>query len=189
MFALRLPSLAFATLLLVGCDEDDPFAIPWEAEPLESVIYTLDREPEGVVRPNGFNLLERSGVAIEDPAALGQWDFALERTQGGDGLVLLPPRVLGVVSRAAIVAIPGVGYDDVRTAPADTLLYTTDAPVPVEIGSVYVIRTHEQPGFLGQFCSFYGKIAPLEIDLVQGTLRFLHDVNPDCSSRSLIPPG
>ncbi|MEX0856350.1 MAG: hypothetical protein WD056_02155, partial [Gemmatimonadota bacterium] len=128
-------------LLLSACG-DDPFVVEWEENPREATLYALDRELESILRPSAFHMLERSGVPIEDPRAQGRWDFALER-QGGE-LVLLAPRLLGVVSTAAIVPIPGVEFADVRVAPADTLLYISDAPVPVALGSVYVIRTHQQ---------------------------------------------
>ena len=172
-------------LLLAACEGED-FLVRWEENPLEQVIYSIDREPEGVLRSTAFNMLERRGVILEDPNAQGRWDFALDRVDGT--MVLMPPLGLGVLSRAAIAPIPGTEFADVTEAPSDTLVYSTREPVPVALGTVYVIRTHQQPGFFGQFCFFFGKIEPIEIDLEAGTLRFLHDVSPDCNNRSLVPP-
>src|SRR5690606_38376665 len=117
-------SLASLALLLSACGED-PFLVRWEANPVEATIYALDRDLENVLRPSAFHMLERSGVPVEDPRAQGRWDFALER-QGG-GLVLLPPSLLGVLSSAAIVPVPGTSFEDLRQAPADTLVYVRDA--------------------------------------------------------------
>jgi len=75
-----------------------------------------------------------------------------------------------------------------RRAPSDTLLYVTDKPVPVELGTIYVVRTHEQIGSYGRICVYYGKLEPLEIDLQAGVLRFLQDTSPVCNNRSLLPP-
>jgi len=172
--------------LVAACGGED-FFVDWEENPLEQVLYSLDREPEGALRQTAFNMLERRGVIVEDPTAQGRWDFALDRAAGT--LVLLPPQALGVTSRAAITAIPGTTFANVREAPGDTLVYSTTQPVPVQLGTVYVIRTHQQPGFFGEFCFFFGKIEPIEIDVEAGVLRFLHDVSPDCNNRSLVPPS
>ena len=60
--------------------------------------------------------------------------------------------------------------------------------VPVELGHVYVIRTRQEVGFYGQACVYYGKLAPLSKDPVNGTLTFVYDVSPVCNSRKLFPP-
>ncbi len=170
-------------MLLAACG-DDPFLLRWQENPQEAILFSLDR-PE-LNNPSAFNMLSRARVVIEDPTAEGRWDFAVERR--GDRMVLLPPRTLGLNSLAAIVPFPGMEYADVRRAPTDTLLYITDEPVPVELGTIYVIRTHQQVTSFGSVCSYYGKVQPLEVDLLAGTLRFLHDTSPDCNNRSLVPP-
>jgi len=177
--------LAFLGLTVSACG-DDPFLVRWEENPLQALVFSLDREPYDIPRPSAFNMLERRTVILEDPQSQGRWDFAVERQ--GNAMVLLPPRALGVTSQAGIAAIPQTAFADVLQAPADTAMYSTRQPVPIELGTTYVIRTHQQPGFFGGFCSYYGKVEALEIDVAGGTLRFLHDVNPDCNNRSLIPP-
>lgn len=180
-------TLCFATLValaLTGCAED-PFLVEWSENPRESVIYALDRDERD--RPSGFDLWSSSRVVIESPQADGRWDFVLDRQDGE--LVLIPPRTLGVSSDAGIAPIAGVEYDEVRQAPADTASYSTSEPVPVELGTIYVIRTREQPGAFGQRCNYFGKVEPLEVDAVEGVLRFLFDVSPDCNNRSLTPPN
>jgi hypothetical protein len=179
---------AVSTLgVLVAACTADSLLVDWDEQPLEQVIYAIDREPETVRRPTVFNMLERRGLAIEDASAQGRWDFALARENGE--MVLLPPNSLGVISRAAIATIPGTQFADVRQAPADTLLYSVFDPVPVRLGNVYVIRTHQQFDVFGQFCFFFGKIEPLEMDAASGVMRFVHDVSPICNDLSLVPPN
>ena len=65
---------------------------------------------------------------------------------------------------------------------------TKDA-VPAELGTIYVVRTHEQLGSYNRLCVYYGKLEPIEIDVTLGTFHFRHDTSPDCNNRSLVPPG
>lgn len=167
---------------LSACD-DDPFAVPWEENPFESTLYALDR-PE-LNRPSAFDMTRRARVIVEGPQAAGLWDFAVDRQDGN--MVLLPPPVLGVTSRAGIAAIPGVDYDDVREAPRDTTAFVTGEPVPVEVGTIYVVRTHEQTGSFGRRCVFFGRVEPLEVDLEAGVFRFRSDTSPECNNRRLVP--
>lgn len=167
-----------------GCDTT-PFELPWEENPFEATLYSLDRAE--LNRPSAYDMARRARIIIEGLAAEGRWDFAVDRM--GGQMVLLPPRALGVISRAAIVPIPGVEYDDVREAPSDTLAYIRDEAVPVDMGTIYVVRTHEQVGQFGQRCVFYGRIEILEIDVEDGILRFRSDTSPDCNNRKLVPPG
>jgi hypothetical protein len=178
--------LLFAGLFLavsaVACG-DDPFRIAWPGVPTESTIFSLDREE--LNRAAGFNMLERRPVVVEAPGAEGRWDFALDREEGA--LVLLPPQRLGVESRAGISPVQGASWEDVREAPRDSLAFVTEASVPLAAGTVYIIRTHTQLDFFGRQCVFYGKMEVVEMDGDAGVLRFLHDTNPDCNNRRLVP--
>ncbi len=179
-----LCSVGMACMLLTACG-DDPFLLRWTANLQESVLFSLDRDE--LNRASGFNMLSGATIVIENPQVEGDWDFSAER-QGGQ-MVLLPPGALGVLSRAAVAALPGMLFDEVTRAPTDTLVYITDQPVPVDLGTIYVVRTHEQIGSFGRVCVYYGKIQPLEINLQAGIFRFLHNTSPDCNNRSLIPPN
>lgn len=170
-------------LSLTACS--DPFVLQWVENPREDVIYSLDRDE--VFQFSAFSMSERAPKIVEANDSMNQWDFVLDR-QGGQ-LVLLPPGHLAVDSRAGIAAIPNISFEDVREAPSDTLAYALQDPVPVEMGTVYVIRTHLRSGAFGQLCHFYGKIEPVEIQSESGVLRFRHDVSPDCNNRRLVPPG
>lgn len=178
VFALVLASV------LAGCGED-PFQFQWEENPREATLYALDREE--LNRPSAFNMAERARVIVEGGQTQGRWDFAVDRQDGE--MVFLPPSVLGVTSRAAIVPVPDMSYDEVVEAPADTTAYVMEEPVPIEVETIYVIRTFQQPNQFGQSCHFYGKVEPLEVDPEAGVLVFRHDVSPDCNNRRLVPPG
>jgi hypothetical protein len=175
--------IVLISLGLSACGED-PFLFRWQEDPMEDVLYSLDREE--LNRPSGFDMMGSRAIVVESAQSQGRWDFALDRVDGD--LYLLPPKVLGVINRAGIVEIPGVRYEDVQEAPSDTLRYVVDAPVRLRMGSIYVVRTHEQTGAFGQRCFFYGRVEPLSLDSQNGVMRFKHDTSPDCNNRSLIPP-
>jgi hypothetical protein len=109
-------------------------------------------------------------------------------TQGGK-LVLLPPEAVGVVgSKARILPMGNVPFEEVRRAPSDTTLYVGNTGVPVEVGHVYVVRTRQQADVYGRSCVFYGKFEPLQQDPVAGTMTFMFDISPVCNDRKLYPP-
>lgn len=179
-----LLALLVPLVVLSGC-EGDSFEVPWALRPEESTLYSLDRAE--LNRPSAFDLYERVGVVLEDPFVEGRWDFAVER-QGGV-LHLIPPGYLGETSGAGIVPMPGMTYDQLIEAPADTALYRTQEPVALAVGDVFVIRSHRQLNEFGFLCSFYGRIEALEVDHSEGVFVFKHDRSPDCNNRQLIPPG
>jgi hypothetical protein len=171
-----------ALSLLAACE--DPFAANWTAAPDTARLYSLAR-PE-INLPSAFNFNFRTAVIIESAGSSGSWDLAVD-TQGG-GLVFLPPGALGINSRARITALPGVRFEDVLEAPADTALYVSRTPVNVTLGTTYVVQTSQSSGSFGQRCVFFAKLKPLEIDVNGGILRFLFDANPFCNDTRLVPP-
>ena len=177
--------LAIPFLVTTFACDDDIFKIDWEERPDTVFLYSLARPELNLL--SAYDFISRTPVKIESPSATGSWDLVLD-TQDGD-LVFLPPQAVGIpTSRAAISPMGDVPFADVRKAPSDTTKYIKDAPVPMELGHVYVIRTREKAGLYGQTCVYYGKFQPLEKDLVAGTLRFLFDTSPVCNSRKLYPP-
>jgi hypothetical protein len=176
------PALLLLALLTAGCGED-PFVIQWEERPEETFLYSLDREE--MFRPTAFNIVQRQEVIVEAGDTEGAWDFAVDRQDGV--LVLLPPRILGLFGGAGIAPIPNARFQDVTEAPESPTAYFEDEAVPLELGTVYVIRSREQRGIYGESCNYFGKIQPLNIDQVAGILYFVHDVSPVCNDPSLIP--
>ncbi len=175
--------ITVAILLAVSACGDDPFRIQWSENPQETTLYSMDRQE--LNRPSAFDMLQRRRVVLESPQTQGRWDFAVDR-QGGT-LVLLPPQSLGVASRAGIAPTPGVSFEDLREAPSDTTRYITREPVPLAVGNTYAIRTHEQRGRFGQFCTYYGKLEVVSLRPEEGVFIFRHDTNPECNSRRLVP--
>ncbi len=169
---------------LAACEGRNPFDIGWIQTPDTVLLYSFAR-PE-LNLPSAFDFHGRVTRIVEAPGSTGLWDVILD-TQD-DQLVFLLPEVLGIPSAARIIELPGLRFDDVREAPADTTAYTSDEAVPLALGSVYVIRTNLGPDRFGFDCVFYAKMEALEIDVPLGTLRFVYDANPLCSDRDLIPP-
>jgi hypothetical protein len=163
---------------------DDPFEVDWTPVPDTVVLYSLAR-PE-LDRPSAFNIYDRTSVQIEVPGVTGQWDLAVD-TRGGQ-LVLLPPGALGVTSRARISAVPGQKFDQVKEAPADTMLYSAALPLPAQLNTTYVVRTDTRTTAFGGQCVYFGKLEPLALDVPGGTLEFVFDVSPICNDRRLVPP-
>jgi hypothetical protein len=177
--------VCLALSLTSGACDDDPFGFrDWEARPDTVLLYSLGR-PE-LNLPSGYNFNRRTLHRVEAANSSGQWDLALGSEEGR--LVLLPPRALGIDTRAGVAPLPDESYDGVREAPGDTASYVTTEAVPVEVGRLYVVRTNQAPGQFGQTCSWYAKMEPLEADPELGFIRFRLDSNPVCNSRDLIPP-
>ena len=182
--ALALAAVVTLGALSVGACGRDPFQINWVESPDTVLLYSLARPQLNLV--SGFDFYNRLTVRVEDSEATGNWDVAVDTRNGK--IVLLAPGALGVDSKARIARIPGTTFAEVIEAPADTTLYTATSPVPVEMGTVYVIRTRQGYGSFGRICVYYAKLEPLEIDPVGGTLRFVYDASPACNDRKLIPP-
>ena len=164
---------------LAACGAD-PFAFNWSDAPDTAVVYSLAR-PE-LNLPSAYNFFAGAALPVENPSATGNWDMALD-TRGGE-LVILPPGALGVSSRARIAALAGLDLDDVLEAPTDSMVYSVSNPVPVELGTIYVIRTGQRAGSFGTRCVYYAKMEPLTLDVANGTMT-----NPVCNDRSLVPPN
>jgi len=175
--ALSLPMFG-----LVACG-DDPFETQWASDIDTVTLFSIQREEIGL--PAGFDFPGRTPVVIENATAAGTWDVAV--TDDGTTFSLLPSTALGVQSRVGIATVPGLAFEDVTRAPADTAVYVGDGPVPMEIGTTYAIRSREVSGFFGQRCVYYSKIQPIAVDLVERTLEFFYEASPACNDRNLVP--
>ncbi|MFP3949373.1 MAG: hypothetical protein ACOC8K_05505 [Gemmatimonadota bacterium] len=167
---------------LAACD-DDPFAVTWVANEGTALIYSLDRPEVGLA--SAFDFIGRREVVVESPGTTGTWDMALDEV-GGE-LSFVTPNVLGIESDAGIAAFPDLTLDELTEAPADSAAYSVLDPVPVEVGTVYVIRTREARGRFSQLCLFYGKFEVTAVEPSTGSVQFVFDLNPDCDDRTLVP--
>lgn len=173
------------TVAALGACEEDPFGFnDWTLAPDTAFLYSLAR-PE-LNLPSGFNLNTRQRIRVEAAGSTGAWDF-LVNTEDGE-IVLVTPTAVGLDTRAAIAPIDDETFESIRVAPGDTAVYVRDEPVTMELGHLYVIRTNVQTGQFGQRCIYYGKLEPVEIDVMGGTFRFRYDSSPICNSRDLVPP-
>lgn len=179
---LLAASLGVSTLALGACG-DDPFAIQWASNIDTVTLYSLARPELGLA--SAFDFADLQLRVVESIGATGSWDLAVN--DDGTRAFFVPPGALGVESRAGIVPIAGVDFDDVTEAPADTSLYVRDEPVPVEVGRAYVVRTRELRGFFSQLCVYYAKLEPISVDLEAGTVEFFHESSPACNDRNLVP--
>ncbi len=168
---------------VTACGENI-FDINWTVPNVQTaLIYSLAR-PE-LNLPSAFDFLNRVAVEIQAPGVTGSWDLVLD-TQDGQ-LVFLPPGALEIISEVMFLEMPNMAFDDVIEAPKDSTLYTKDQPLPVEMSSVYILRTHAAPGRFGLVCSYYGKLQPVLIEPVLGTVAFEYDVSTLCDDRGLVP--
>lgn len=182
----RFAAAAAALLMALTACSDDPFSFKWDDAPDTTLIYSIARPEPNL--PSGYSFVPQAQgtVIVERPDATGTWDLALA-TQG-PALALMPPGALGITARAAIATLGAVTFDDIDQAPADTLLYELNSPVPVSAGTVYVVRTNRRQGGFGTSCVYYAKVEPVVIDVAGGTLRFRYVASPICNSRELVPP-
>lgn len=127
---------AFAVGAVATACGDDPFQVRWLESPDTVLLYSLARPELNLV--SGFNFQARFPIIIERATSTGDWDIAVDTRDGQ--IVLLPPGALGVRSRAGIAELPGEDFEDVIEAPDDTAAYTSTDPVPVRMGTIYVIR-------------------------------------------------
>jgi hypothetical protein len=82
-----------------------------------------------------------------------------------------------------------MSFDEVTRAPSDTTVYAATDPVPLDLGTVYVVRTNEAVGSFGRLCNYFAKLEPLELSVENGTVLFVFDSNPICNELDLVPPN
>ncbi|NIP81746.1 MAG: hypothetical protein GWM90_22025 [Gemmatimonadetes bacterium] len=99
------------------------------------------------------------------------------------GFVFLPAGLFDTFDiRPGIVrAESGVTFDGFEQAPREG--YVIDAPVPLEVGGVYAVRSRSD----ARRCVRYGKFEVLDLD-PEGLLEFRFLRNNLCNDRRLILP-
>lgn len=157
----------------------------WTPTPDTVTLFSVSRS-DYTGMPSGLDFVTGQTVAIEGATA-GGFDVVLAE-QGGS-LVLLPvDAISGSVTGVGVSAITGTSFDDLQEAPSDTSKYVRASAVPLEAGSVYVVRSRQSScGYIsGQW---YAKVQPLALDESQGTARIRFVRNPFCDDRNLVPPS
>lgn len=166
--------LAIGAGLAAGCDDTPLLLLPTAPDSVRLHSITSTRTNS----VNGFDAASGLPVVIEVPGATGTWDFALGRS--GDTLALLPPGSFGIESEAAVAPMPETSFDDIREAPADSLRYVFDAPVPLTPGQAYVVRTRQVTDIYGTICALYAKVEAIELDYASERALFAFLTNPVC---------
>ena len=175
---LLLPAL----IASAACGRD-PFALEWIASADTVRLYAISR-PEANIE-TGFDFGARRTVRIEAPATTTAWDLTVDVE--GTRATFLTPGFFGVESDAALLELPNENFDDIEDAPEDDDLYIGDQAVPVNLGSLYVVRTRRLRSNYGQLCNHYAKMVPLDVDPEERSVVFVFDTNGICNSRKMQP--
>jgi hypothetical protein len=124
-------------------------------------------------------------VVIEQLTQGSGFDVAL--TEPGGLFALTPSAVLlGLPTRAGVATTMASTLDAVTSAPSDTAAFVQTRSVPLQVGTIYVIRSRRVNCILGTG-SYYAKMQVVATDSVQGTVRMALVANPNCGDRSLVP--
>jgi hypothetical protein len=157
----------------------------WDPTPDTVVVYSLTRS-ELLGRPSAFDAVLLRRVLLESPGATNAWDFAL--TEDGTGFFMAPAGAFdGIDSRAGIATMGPGSLEELREAPRDTARFSA-APVAIEPGTIYVLRTRRESCAGFGTGVFYAKLEAIEIDAIAGSYRFAIVRNPLCNDRALVPP-
>ena len=180
---IRFSILIGAALSVAACDDGfGPQA--WDDTPRVFTLFSASR-PDLLGQPSAFDAVSLQVVEVEAPSAAGNWDVVLGEQNGQ--LVLIPAAAFeGQNSRDGIATITGQTFESLTEAPGDTARYSS-APVPIQTGGVYVLRTRRYA------CSFssasnFAKLLATAVDAAKGTASFSVVRNPYCNDRSFVPP-
>lgn len=174
-----LLALVTAVPIIQGCET---FDLQWT--PIEDTVslYSLAR-PEYVDLPSAFDFYSRRLVVVELPKPGNPADFDVALSEGAGEFVMLPAGLFATFDIEPGIAVMPAGevFDELAEAPREG--YVTDAPVVLEVGRVYAVRTRRAGGG----CARYAKFEILELD-PQGLAEFRQVRNNLCNDRELIPP-
>ncbi|HSD32593.1 MAG TPA: hypothetical protein VLB49_11830 [Gemmatimonadales bacterium] len=170
--------LVVAALLVAACSDNAGLGnanIPNVVDTIS--LYALDRTP--IALPSGFVIKGNSVVRTD---LVGGFDFAFNITAAGQP-VLLPTGALDL-GVASGVQVQGASFEALTLAP--TSRYVDSLPVPIDSGTVAVVRSRPVSDFCG-VVYYYGKVEVLAIDPTarRVDLQILTDQN--CGFRGLEP--
>lgn len=170
--------LAVAALLVAACGNNTGLGNANVPNVVDTIsLYALDRTP--IALPSAYVIRGNSVVRTDLVAG---FDFAFNITAAGQA-VLLPTGALGL-GVASGVQLQTVSFAALTEAP--TSRYVDSLPVPIDSGSVAVVRSRPSSDFCG-VVFFYGKVEVLAIDTTarRVDLQILTDQN--CGFRGLEP--
>ncbi len=166
-----------ATLPISGCDPVEP--IPRLPISDSVTLYSLARA-EYLGEYSGYDFARPLPVLIELPRSGGSQDFDVAFSEDEGEFVLLPAGIFETFQIKPGIKrdSSGVTFDELSRAPKDGFI--TDAPVPLEVGGIYIVRTRRSP----TGCTQYAKLEVLELDPA-GILEFFFMRNNRCNDRDL----
>lgn len=174
-----------STTVVAACGDDRFGPVNWSDVPDTLQIFSASRA-DLIGLPAALDAVfpPATPVPIEFGAS---WDFALAEQDGE--FVMLPRSATETDDTTAALAMIGeVTLDEVIEAPPNSEFSTQ--PIPIEIGTVYVLRTRRAS--CSQFTSLsgprFGKLEAVAVDAEEGTFDFAVVVNPQCNDRELVPP-
>jgi len=112
-----------------------------------------------------------------------QWDFAV-RIRDNE-LTLVPARVLGLTSRAALAGpLAAQTFEELREAPAASA-FRMDSAVVMRAGQVYAARSRDTGMGFGA-CQQFSKLQPIVVDVAAGRLVLRITTNERCGDLRLV---
>ena len=172
--------------LTVAACSDNLGPTAWSDLPDTVTLYSASRADLTGLR-SGFDFTAPRSVVVESASETQSFDMLLMEQSGG--FALTPSgAVLGTSNRAGIAAVTADSLREIRKAPSDTAAFQQNAPVPVQPGQFFVVRSRRVSCVLTTG-SYYAKLQIVSVDPVGGTLRFAYARNPYCGDSSLVPPG
>jgi len=164
--------MAVALFGLTACSNSlDPILIPIPDEPGEATL--VDVSAGAITDPSAFDVITGGSVRTDQ---FSGWDFLFQIQE--DGSTVLWPRG----------AITGEDLDAglaLREAPENG--YTNLDSLPVAVGDVFAVQSRRDPAFGSLRCRRFAKVEIQALDPTEGTISFMHLVNPNCEKRKLVP--
>jgi hypothetical protein len=170
--------LVVATLLVAACGNNTGLGNANVPNVVDTVsLYALDRTP--IALPSAYVIRGKSVVRTD---LVSGFDFAFNITAAGQA-ELLPTGALGLGSASGIQP-QTVPFAAITTAP--TTQYIDSTPVPVDSGTVAVVRSRPTSDFCG-IVFYYGKLEVLAIDTTARRIDFQILTDQNCGFRGLEP--
>jgi hypothetical protein len=173
-------ALLASALPFVGCDEFEIELLPV----VDSVqLYSLAR-PEYTGFYSAFDFFGPGRVVVEQAKLGSVTDFDFAFSEIGGDFVMLPAGVFQSfgITPGMVADSTGVTFDEYERAPSGG--YVTEAPVVLELGRVYAVRSRAVSLTSGP-CTRYGKLEVTDLD-PEGILRFKFFRNNRCNDRLVI---
>lgn len=171
-------SLLAAAALLAACGNNTGLGNANIPNTVDTVsLYALDGTP--ITSPSAYVIKGRSVVRTDQVSAI---DFAFNITAAGQA-VLLPTGAVGL-GKASGVLVQHVPFASITTPP--TTPFVDSLPVPVDSGTVAVVRSRPVSDFCG-VVFYYGKLEVLAIDTTARRIDLQILVDQNCGFRGLEP--